>query len=117
MAKPTITGVGRGERLKVLWPGCGFGPSGPREDRAEVLPMMALLFPDAMVKALISAIDLTSTAACPDVLIDQLDQLAYIEEILVAAAIADGRDAQRRASAPPAAVLGVRVAEKVQRAA
>jgi hypothetical protein len=48
MARPTITGVGSGEKLKVVWPGAGFDNRGPREDRAEVLPMMALLFPDAM---------------------------------------------------------------------
>jgi hypothetical protein len=31
MARPEITGVGGGERLKVVWPGAGWGSSGPRE--------------------------------------------------------------------------------------
>jgi hypothetical protein len=46
-----------------------------------------------------------------------LDELYRIEEALVAAAIAAGQPVHRSPSAPPAAVLGVRVAEKVSRAA
>jgi hypothetical protein len=40
-----------------------------------------------------------------------IEQLAYVEEALVAAAIAEGEDAQRSPSAPPQAVLQVRVVE------
>jgi hypothetical protein len=40
-----------------------------------------------------------------------------LEEALVAAAIAAGQLVHRSPSAPPAAVLGVRVADKVSRAA
>ena len=43
--------------------------------------------------------------------------VSYVEEMLVAAAIANGKDVQRSALAPPPAVLGVRVADKVSRAA
>jgi hypothetical protein len=40
-ARPTITGIGKGEKLKVVWPGAGWDVKGPIEHRAEVLPMMA----------------------------------------------------------------------------
>jgi hypothetical protein len=48
---------GRGERLKVIWPGAGWDSSGPREHRADVLPMMALLHGDAMVDALMREVE------------------------------------------------------------
>jgi hypothetical protein len=41
----------------------------------------------------------------------EIEQLAYVEEALVAAAIAGGEDVQRSSSAPPQAVLQVRVVE------
>jgi hypothetical protein len=44
----------------------------------------------------------------------ELAELAYIEEVLVAAAIANGEDVQRSPSAPPQAVLGIRVVEAVK---
>jgi hypothetical protein len=44
----------------------------------------------------------------------EIEQLAYVEEALVAAAIADGEDVQRSPGAPPQAVLQVRVAEAVK---
>ena len=46
-----------------------------------------------------------------------LDELHRVEEALVAAAITAGQPVHRSPSAPPAAVLGVRVADKVSRAA
>jgi hypothetical protein len=119
MAKPQITGVGKAEKLKVIWPGSGFDNRGPREDRAEVLPMMALLFPDAMVAALISEVERMANDPLPQAerkkriaaLEHETEQLAYVEEALVAAAIAEGEDVQRSPSAPPQAVLQVRVVE------
>jgi hypothetical protein len=47
----------------------------------------------------------------------ELEELHRVEEALVADAIAAGDLAHRSPSAPPAAVLGVRVADKVSRAA
>jgi hypothetical protein len=47
----------------------------------------------------------------------ELDELHRVEEALVAATIASGQPVHRSPSAPPAAVLGVRAAEKVSRAA
>jgi hypothetical protein len=46
-----------------------------------------------------------------------LDDLDRVEEALVAAALAAGSSVHRSPSAPPPAVLGVRVADKVSRAA
>jgi hypothetical protein len=46
-----------------------------------------------------------------------LDELHRVEEALVAAAIAAGQPVHRSPSALPTAVLGVRVADKVSRAA
>ena len=45
----------------------------------------------------------------------ELDELHRVEEALVVAAIAAGEQVYRSPSAPPAAVLGVRVADKVSR--
>jgi hypothetical protein len=45
-----------------------------------------------------------------------LDELHRVEEALVAAAIAANEPVHHSPSAPPAAVLGVRVAERVSRA-
>ena len=47
----------------------------------------------------------------------ELDDLHRVEEALVAAAIAAGHPVHRSPSAPPAAVLGVRIEAKVSRAA
>jgi hypothetical protein len=64
-----------------------------------------------MVAGLLGLIEHTSTNIVPDVLISQIEQLAYVEEALVAAAIANGEAVERSSKAPPAAVLGVRIAE------
>ena len=47
----------------------------------------------------------------------ELEELRRVEEVLVVAALATGQPVHRSPSAPPAAVLGVRVADKVSRAA
>jgi hypothetical protein len=47
----------------------------------------------------------------------ELDELYRVEEVLVAGAIAVGEPVHRSPSAPPAAVLGVKVADKVSGAA
>jgi hypothetical protein len=87
-----------------------------REDRADVLPMMALLFPDAMIAALMSEVERMASDKVPikeratriAALTDESEQLAYVEEALVAAA---GEDVQRSPNAWPQAVLGVKVVE------
>jgi hypothetical protein len=122
MARPQITGICKGERLKVVWQGADFDTRGPREDSAGVLPMMALLFPDAMTAALIGEVERMANDPVPmkeratriAALTDEIEQLAYVEEALVAVASSDGEDVQRSPSAPPQAVLQVRVAEAVK---
>jgi hypothetical protein len=47
----------------------------------------------------------------------ELDELHRVEEVLVAAAISAGEPVHRSPSAAPTAVLGVRVTERVSRAA
>jgi hypothetical protein len=47
----------------------------------------------------------------------ELDELHCVEEMLVVAALAAGSSVHRSPSAPPAAVLGVRVADRISRAA
>jgi uncharacterized small protein (DUF1192 family) len=119
LAKPTITGIGKGERLKVVWPGAGWDIKGAIEHRAEVLPLMALLFPDEMIAALMRDVERMANEPVPikeratriAALTDEIEQLAYVEEALVAAAIADGEDVQRLPNAWPQAVLGVKVVE------
>jgi hypothetical protein len=119
MARPQITGICKGERLKIVWPGADFDTRGPREDSAKVLPMMALLFPDAMTAALIGEVERMANDPLPQAerkkrivaLEHEIEQLAYVEEALVAAAIADGEDVQYSPGALPQAVLGVRMVE------
>jgi hypothetical protein len=119
MARPTISGVGSGERLRVVWPGGGWDGSGPREHRADPLSLIALLHPDEMVTALLAEIERMADTPLPHAerkkriaaLQAELAELAYVEEMLVAAALANGEDVQRSALAPPAAVLGVRIVE------
>jgi hypothetical protein len=81
--------------------------------------MMALLFPDVMVAALMREVERMANDPLPQAernkriaqLEREIDELAYLEEQLVVAAIAEGEDVQRSPSAPPQAVLQVRVAE------
>jgi hypothetical protein len=125
MARPTITGIGKGdEKLSVFWPGAGWDSNGPREHRADILPLMALLHGDKMVEALMAEIERTTSDVVPikeratriAALTDEIEQLAYVEGVLVAAAIANGEDAQRSPKAPQA-VLGVRIVNAKQHAA
>jgi hypothetical protein len=118
LGKPTISGLGKSERLKVCWPGAGFDEKGPKE-KADPLALCALLFPDAMIEALTRQIERQTPNVIPikdrsariAALETKLIDLAYVEEALVPAAIADGKDVQRSPNTAPQAVLQVRVAE------
>jgi hypothetical protein len=115
MARPDISGVGSGERLKVIWPGSGWDSSGPREHRADILPMMALLHGDAMVAALMA--EITRVANDP---MSPAQRAARIRELtdeidrLQRQALALGAHA---ADAPPWVLLGVKLAVRRERAA
>jgi hypothetical protein len=119
LGRPTITGIGSREKLKVVWPGAGFDNRGPREDRADVLPLMAILHGEAMVASLMQEVERMTSGILPikdrgtriAALSDEIAHLGYVEEALVAAAIAEGMDVERSPSALPQAVLQVRIAE------
>lgn len=91
-------------------------------DRADPLALMAFLFPAEMEKRLLLQIEretsgtmpLKDRAASIARLEREVEQLAYAEEALIAAALANGEDVQRSPSAPPQAVLGVRIVETVK---
>jgi hypothetical protein len=80
---------------------------------------MAFLFPDAMVDGLMREVEHKPSNVVPikdrapsiAALETKLEELAYIEEELISAAIANGNDVQRSPSAPPQAVLGVKVVD------
>jgi hypothetical protein len=86
------------------------------------LPLLALLHGDAMVAALMREVERMANDPLPQAerkkriaeLEAEISELAYVEEALVAAAIAEGEDVQRSSSAPPQAVLQVRVAESTK---
>jgi hypothetical protein len=109
MARPTISGVGSDERLKVIWPGAGWDSSGPREHRADVLPLIAMLHGDAMVAALMREVERPADGSLPRAernkriaaLEAELAELAYFEEAMVAAAIASGDDVHRARARRP----------------
>jgi hypothetical protein len=104
LSRPTITGVGKGEKLKVIWPGAGWDIKGPIEHRAEVLPMTAFLFPSEMVAGLMGEVERMANDPMPPAarlrriaeLEQEIEQLAFVEEALVAVAIADREDVQRK---------------------
>src|SRR5262249_4937624 len=50
MAQPKITGIGKGEELKVVWPGAEW-------DRVNIVPMIAFLHGEAMISALMRQVD------------------------------------------------------------
>ena len=111
MARPTISGIGEGEQLRVIWPGSGWDSKGPREHRTDVLPMMALLHGDAMVDALMREVECMTNDPVPikerasriAALTDEIEQLQRVEEALV---VATG---QREHDRPAEVILGVRV--------
>src|SRR5262249_42586186 len=89
------------------------------------LALLAALFPDRMLALVMGEVERMANDPLPvaqrppriAVLKRELDELHRVEEALVAVAIAAGQPVHRSPSAPPAAVLGVRVADKVSRAA
>ena len=77
MARPTISGISDGERLRVSWPGSGWDSNGPREHRADILPMIALLHGDAMVDALMREVERIASDPVP--LAERKKRIAKLE--------------------------------------
>jgi hypothetical protein len=86
---------------------------------------VAALFPDRMLSLVMTEVERMANDPLPlaqrppriSALEGELDELHRVEEALVVAAIAAGQPVHRSPSAPPAAVLGVRVADRASRAA
>ena len=124
---PKVRGVGVGERLSIIWPGAqsssGYGYIS--EHTCDPLALLAALFPHRMLALVMGEVERMANDPLPvaqrvprvAVLERELDELHRVEETLVAAAIAAGQPAHRSPSAPPAAVLGVKVADSISRAA
>jgi hypothetical protein len=122
---PKVRGVGVGERLSVVWPGAQASSGYISEHTCDPLALLAALFPDQMLALVMGEVERMANDPLPvaerprriAALERELDELHRVEEVLVAAALATGEPMHRSPSAPPAAVLGVRVADRASRAA
>ena len=122
---PKVRGVGVGERLSIVWPGAQSSSGYISEHTCDPLALLAALFSDRMLALVMGEIERMANDPLPvaqraprvAALERELDELHRVEEALVAAALAASSSVHRSPSAPPAAVLGVRVADKVSRAA
>ena len=122
---PTVRGVGVGERLSIVWPGAQTASQFISEHTCDPLSLVASLFPDRMLALVMAEVERMANDPLPvaqrppriAALERALDELHRVEEVLVAAAITAGQPVHRSPSAPPAAVLGVRVADRASRAA
>jgi hypothetical protein len=122
---PKVRGIGPGERFSIIWPGAQTPSGYITEHTCDPLAMLAALFPDRMLSLVMTEVERMANDPLPvaqrppriAALERELDRLRRVEEALVANAIAAGQPVHRSPSAPPAAVLGVRVADKVSRAA
>jgi hypothetical protein len=120
-----VRGVGVGERLSIVWPGAQTPSVYYAEHSCDPLALLVALFPDRMLSLVLTEVERMANDPVPlaqrpariAALERELDELTYVEEALVAAAIAANQPVHRSPSAPPAAVLGVRVADRVSRAA
>jgi len=114
-----------GERLSVVWPGAQSSSGYYSEHSCDPLGMLAALFPDRMLSLVMAEVERMASDPLPlaqrparvAALERELDELHRVEEVLVSEAVAAGEPVHRSAAAPPATVLGVRIANKVSRAA
>src|SRR5262249_55960127 len=117
---PKVRGVGVGERLSIVWPGAQSASWYISEHTCDALALSAALFPDRMLALVMGEVERMANAPLPvaqraprvAALERELDELHRLEEALVVAAIAAGHAVHRSPSAPPAAVLGVRIASR-----
>jgi hypothetical protein len=122
---PKVRGVGVGERLSIVWPGAQGGTQYISEHTCDPLALLAALFPDRMLALVMGEVERMANNPLPmaqrpariAALVRELEDLSRVEEVLVVAALAAGEPVHRSPSTPPAAVLGVRVSDKVSRAA
>jgi hypothetical protein len=122
---PKVRGIGPGERLSIVWPGAQTPTAYISEHTCDPLALIAALFPDRMLSLVMTEVERMANDPLPvaqrppriAALERELEELHRVEEVLVAAAMTTGQPVHRSHSAPPAAVLGVRVADTVSRPA
>ena len=122
---PKVRGVGVGEQLSIVWPGAQSSSGYISEHTCDPLALLAALFSDRMLALVMGEIERMANDPLPvaqraprvAALEGEVAESYRVEEALVAAAFAASSAVQRSPSAPPAAVLGIRVADKVSRAA
>jgi hypothetical protein len=120
-----VRGIGVGERLSIVWPGAQASSGYISEHTCDPLALPAALFPDRMLSFEMREVERMANDPLPvaqrapriAALERELDDLHRVEEALVAAALETGEPVHRSLSMPPAAVLGVRVADRASRAA
>jgi hypothetical protein len=120
---PKVRGIGPGERLSIVWPGAQTPTAYIAEHTCDPLALIAALFPDRMLSLVMTEVERMANDPLPvaqrppriAALERELEELHRIEEALVAAAIAAGDPVYRSPSAPPPAVLGVRIADNLRR--
>jgi hypothetical protein len=120
-----VRGIGPDERLSIIWTGAQTPTGYIAETTCDPLALLAALFPDRMLSLVMNEVERMANDPLPvakrppriAALERDLDELHRVEEALVAAALAAGQSVHRSPSTPPAAVLGVKVANKVSRAA
>ena len=86
LARPKITGISAGEKLRIIWPGARETISGPSEFSAETLPLFALLFRDQMLDSLLAEVERMSNTPLPaqkraermKVLSEEIDRLQRV---------------------------------------
>jgi hypothetical protein len=116
---PKVRGVGVGEHLSIIWPGAQSSSGYYSEHSCDPLALLAALFPDRMLRLVMTEVERIANDPLPvaqraprvAALERELDELHRAEEALVVAAVATGQPVHRSPSAPPAAVLGVKIME------
>jgi hypothetical protein len=109
---PKVRGVGVGERLSIVWPGAQGGSQYISEQTCDPLALLAALLPDRMLRLVMTEVERMANDPLP--LAQRTPRVAALERELDEL---HRVESTARPSAPPAAVLGVRVADRASRAA
>jgi hypothetical protein len=95
-----VLGIASGEQLRIIWPGAKQTASGPDERSCEPFAMFAMLFPEKLADAAMAQTERVANDPAPlserptriAALEREIEDLSQIEEALIEAAIARGRD-------------------------
>jgi hypothetical protein len=103
---PKVRRIGVGERLSIVWPGAQASTGYISEHTCDPLALLAALFPDRMLSLMMTEVErmandpLPVAQRPPRIAALELDELHWVEEALVVAAIAAGEPLHRSSSAP-----------------